>query len=148
MKYNSNPESAELSYFRLSLLSFFKESHPNKLNDSKFIATRGDMATEAYSETIKSGLDHIQASEIANQTLFEELHFSPYRTLITILWEEFSKEIDPNKAESVALILLSHLDDIVAKYTFSDDFADTPEYNLFYTELTGTIQIFLEDGLQ
>lgn len=148
MKYNSNLESAELSYFRLSLLSFLKESHPNKVTDSKFIATRGDIAAEAYSEAIKSGLDHIQASEIANQTLFEGLHFSLYRTLVTILWEVFSKEIDPDKAESVALILLSHFDDIVAKYTLSDDFSDIPEYNLLYTELTGAIQIFLEDGLQ
>lgn len=148
MKYNSNLESAELSYFRLSLLSFLKESHPNKAIDSKLIASRGDAAAEAYSDTVKSGSDHIQASEIANQTLFEGLHFSPYRTLVTILWEEFSKEINPEKAESVAMILLPHLDDIVAKYTFSDNFSDTPEYNLFYTELTGTIQILLEDGLQ
>lgn len=148
MKYNSNLESTELSYFRLSLLSFLKESHPNKAVDSKFIVTRGDAAAEAYSEAIKSGLDHIQASEITNQILFEGLHFSPYRTLVTILWEEFSKEIDSNKAENVALIILPHFDDIVARYTFPDDFADTPEYNLFYTELTGAIQIFLEDGLQ
>lgn len=148
MKYNSNLESIELSYFRLSLLSFLKESHPNKAIDYKLIATRGDIASEAYSEAVKSRLDHIQASEIANQTLFEGLHFSPYRTLVTILWEEFSKEIDPDKVETVALILLPHFEDIVAKYTFSDDFADTPEYNLFYTELTGAIQIFFEDGLQ
>lgn len=31
---------------------------------------------------MKSGLDHIQAAEIANQTLFQGLHFSPYNLLV------------------------------------------------------------------
>ena len=50
MKYNSNLEPAEMSYFRLNLLSFLRDSHPDKANDLSFIAGRGDMAAEAYSE--------------------------------------------------------------------------------------------------
>lgn len=140
--------AVELSYFRLSLLSYLRESHPDKASDQKFIATRGDLAAESYSEAIKSGSNHIQASEIANQTLFEGLHFSLYRNIVTILWNEFSEEIDSAKAEAVALELLPRLHPVVGKYSLSDDFADSPEYDLLYTELTGTIQILLEDGLQ
>ena len=57
-----------MSYFRLNLLSFLRDAHPDKANDLSFIAGRGDMAAEAYSEAIKSGSDHIQAAEIANET--------------------------------------------------------------------------------
>ena len=89
MKYNSNLEPAEMSYFRLNLLSFLRDSHPDKANDLSFIAGRGDMAAEAYSQAIKNDLDHIQAAEIANETLFKGLHFSPYwssqKTLVKLV---------------------------------------------------------------
>lgn len=140
--------AVEMSYFRLSLLSFLRDTHPTKSTDLNFIATRGDAAALSYSEAIKSGHTHDQAEEFSSQILYEGLHFSPYRTIVRILWEEFSEEIDPDKAEALALVLLPRLNTVIAKYNLSDDFADTPHYDLLYTELTGTIQILLEDGLQ
>lgn len=138
----------EMSYFRLSLLSFLKDSHPDKATDHPFIAQRGDAAALAYSDAIKSGADHMTATEVSSQILFEGLHFSPYRTLVTVLWNEFSEEINPDNAETLALELLPRLHAVIGKYKLSDDFGDTSGYELFYTELTGFIQILLEDGLQ
>jgi len=43
--------SQKLSYFRLSLLSYLRDSHPHLANDAAFIATRGDAAAEAYYDT-------------------------------------------------------------------------------------------------
>lgn len=140
--------AVEMSYFRLSLLSFLKDTHPTKATDLNFIAARGDAAALGYSEAIQSEHTHNEAEEFSSQILYEGLHFSPYRTIVTILWEEFSKEIDPNKAEALALVLLPRLNAVITKYNLSDDFADTPQYEQFYTELTGSIQILLEDGLQ
>lgn len=137
----------ELSYFRLSLLSYLRDTHPDKATDHDFIAVRGDTAAETYSQAIKVGHTHDQAEEFSSQVLYEGLHFSTYRTLVTILWEEFSEEIDPAQAEGVAMELLPRLVDTVQKYTLSDDFADTAQYNQFYTELIGEIQILLENGL-
>lgn len=137
----------ELSYFRLSLLSYLKDSHPNLSNDTAFVATRGDAAAEAYSTAIKNGQTHDQAGEIANETLYAGLLFSPYRTLVRILWDEFEKEVTPALAEGVAMELLPKLNEIFGKYELSDDFDTTPEYNQLYTELTGSIQILLEDGI-
>ena len=137
----------ELSYFRLSLLSYLRDTHPNKATDDDFIAARGDAAAEAYSQAIKTGHTHDEAEVISSQVLYEGLHFSTYRILVTILWEEFSKEINPTQAEGVAMELLPRLTGTIQKYTLSDNFADTPEYNQFYTELTGEIQILLENGL-
>lgn len=139
--------AVEFSYFRLSLLSYLRDMHPDKADDMDFIATRGDAAASAYSETIKSGHSHHEAEEISSQILYEGLHFSVYRTIINILWEEFSEEIDLSESEDLAIILLPRLSDTISKYTLSDDFVNTPEYSQLYTELTGEIQIRFEDGI-
>jgi hypothetical protein len=147
MKANKST-AVELSYFRLSLLSYLRESHPDKAADKQFIVSRGDAAALSYSNIIKLGGSHDEADEIASQTLYAGLHFSPYRTIVNILWDEFTDEIDPEQAEELAMELLPRLSGITGKYTLSDDFADSAEYRLLYTELTGAIQTFLEDGIQ
>lgn len=45
-KKNQSPKNQpqELSYYRLSLLAFLKESHSELANDTGFIAARGDSA--------------------------------------------------------------------------------------------------------
>jgi hypothetical protein len=50
-------------------------------------------------------------------------------------------------AEGVAIGLLPKLNVVFDKYDLTDDFDTTPEYDQFYTELTGAIQILLEDGI-
>ena len=145
MKSISKP--TELSYFRLSLLSYLRDSHPDKAADQSFIASRGDAAAEAYSAAIHAGHTHDGADEIAAQTLYAGLHFSPYRTLVSILRDEFEGDTDPAQAEGLAMELLPRFAAILEKYTLSDDFAGSREYDLLYTELVGAIQILLEDGL-
>ena len=137
----------KFSYFRLSLLSYLRDSHPHLANDTAFIAARGDAAAQAYSTAVKNGQSHDQASEIANEILYAGLMFSPYRTIVRILWNEFEKEVTPALAESVAMELLPKLNGVFNKYKLTDDFDTTPEYDLLYTELTGIIQILLEDGI-
>lgn len=147
MKYNSNLEPAEMSYFRLNLLSYLREAHPDKANDLSFIAGRGDTAAEAYSEAVKSGLDHIQAAEIADEALFRGLHFSPYNVIVEILWNEFFDEVHPSEARIKAEELMPECRAVFARYNLSDDYAQTTEYRSLYTELVGTILILLENEL-
>ncbi|MGV8137386.1 MAG: DUF1896 family protein [Mangrovibacterium sp.] len=148
MKATNKSTAVELSWFRLSLLSYLRESHPDKAADRQFIASRGDAAAQVYSDIIKLGGSHDEAEEVASQTLYAGLHFSPYRTIVNILWDEFADEIDTALAEGVAMELQLRLTGVFEKYTLSDDFADSQEYRLLYTELTGAIQTFLEDGIQ
>jgi hypothetical protein len=147
MKATNKSTALEMSYFRLSLLSYLRDSHPDKANDKEFIASRGDAVAEAYSAAIKSGHTHDEADEIASQTLYAGLHFSPYRTIVNILWDEFTGDIDSALAEGLAIELLPHLSSVIEKYTLPDDFTDSQEYWLLYTELTGAIQTLLEDGI-
>ena len=148
MKATNKSTAVELYWFRLSLLSYLRESHPDKAADRQFIASRGDAAAQVYSDIIKLGGSHDEAEEVASQTLYAGLHFSPYRTIVNILWDEFADEIDTALAEGVAMELQLRLTGVFEKYTLSDDFADSQEYRLLYTELTGAIQTFLEDGIQ
>jgi hypothetical protein len=138
----------ELSYFRLSLLSYLRDSHPHLANDNAFINARGDAAAEVFSVAVKNGQTHDQAVEIANEVQYAGLLFSSYRTIVRILWNEFEKDVTPVLAESVAMEMLPKLNEVFDKYGLTDDFDTTPEYDLLYTELTGTIQILLEDGIQ
>ena len=146
MTKKKHTPQGDLSYYGLSLLSYLTNNHPDLAADNTFIAGRADLAAEVYSDTVKSGLTHIEAGERASAELYRGLHFSPYNTLRNILWDEFSTEIPENDAPAVALRLLPLCTEILAKYDLSDDFAATAEYGLLYTELTGIVQILLEDG--
>jgi hypothetical protein len=138
--------SSELSYYGLSLLSYLQDSHPHLASDRAFVRNRADRAATAYSEAVKAGISHTGAEEAANGVLYRDLHFSPYNTLVNILWDEFSAEIPEDDARAVALLMLPLCHDVLAKYPLSDDFATTPQYEALYIELTGTVQILLEDG--
>ena len=64
--------TGELSYYGLSLLSYLKDSHPELIAESEFIAERADSAAQAYSEAIRSGCNHIEAEEIAREYVRRE----------------------------------------------------------------------------
>lgn len=76
---------SELSYYRLTLLSYLRESHPERAADDAFVRARADLAAEAFSEAVKSGADYDEAVRQADEVLFHDLHFSRLDTLITVL---------------------------------------------------------------
>ena len=139
-------EPDELSYYRLTLLSFLRESHPDLADDESFVTTRSDQAAEAFSAAIRSGLTYDDAAQQANDLLFQGLHFSPLDTLITVLWNEFAAEIPEGNARNVALQLLPECRKVFSGYTLSDDFMFNPEFDRLYDELTDTVTIWLEEN--
>jgi hypothetical protein len=144
---NSKNYPADLSYFRFSLLAFLKESHPQLLHDEKFIAARADAALTVYEQAVRNGDNPLEAGEQANKILFVGLHFSKHDTLKNILWNEFSEEVPEAAAPLLAIRLLPECESVFARYPLSDDFAYSPEYEMLYTELIGTILICLENGI-
>jgi hypothetical protein len=140
----SKNQAPDISYFRLSLMDFLKESHPERLKDNRFIVTCTDAATAAYEQAIRSGAAPREAAEQANAVLFSGLHFSKHDTLVDILWNEFPDEIPEEEVKSFAIELLPRCEQVFAQYPLSDGFAFEPEYDLLYTELTGTIALYIE----
>jgi hypothetical protein len=146
---NSRNSIPDISYFRLSLVDFLRESHPERLDDDRFIAARADTTAEIYAQAILNGSNDIEADEQAHRILFHDLHFSKHDTLKNILWNEFSKEIPEEEAKALAIKFLPECKSVFAKYSLSDDFICEPEYDLLYTELTGAIALYLENhGIQ
>lgn len=148
MRNTKSKTEKELSYYGFSLLSYLQENHPDRAGDTAFIEERADTAAETYSNAVKDGQTHIEAEELASNVLFHGLYFSPYNTLVHVLWNEFSDEIPEERAKEIALQILPLCSEKLDKYTLSDDFEGTPQYDELYTELTGTVEILLEDGLQ
>lgn len=115
-------------------------------SDTELITTRAGIAAGTYSTAIKEGHSHPEAEELASQALFEGLHFSKHDTLVNILWNEFEYEVPQGRAKEVAIKLLPICEAIFANYSLHDDFAYTGEFELLYTELTGTVVIYLEEN--
>ena len=141
---NNKKHAPDISYFRLSLMNFLHESHPERLNDNRFILSCTDAATETYEQAILNGDTPEEAIEQANAVLFDGLHFSKHDTLVNILWNEFADEVPEEEAKEMAIKLLPECESVFAGYPLSDGFAYEPEYELLYTELTGTIALYLE----
>ena len=135
-------EPDELSYYRLTLLAFLRESHPDLADDESFVTARSERAAEAFSAAVRSGLTYDDAAQQANALLFQGLHFSPLDTLVAVLWNEFAE----GSARSVALQLLPECRKVFSGYTLSDDFMFSPEFGQLYDELAGTVVIWLEEN--
>jgi hypothetical protein len=58
--------------------------------------------------------------------------------------ERVPDEVPEDEAKDLALKLLPECEAVFAQYPLSDGFADESEYELLYTELTGTIALYLE----
>jgi hypothetical protein len=140
-----NNSYQELSWFKLSLLHFLYESHPELTGDTDLLNTRSDLASKTYSEAIKNGHNQQEAEELAIKDLYRGLHFSKHDTLVTILWNEFYREVPMGLAKDFAIKLLPKVDHVFSKYKLNDEFAFSPDFRGLYTELTGTISTWLED---
>ncbi len=144
MKQNNNP--LEISYYRLTLLSFLKECHPHLSSDNDFIKTRADEASEAYSNAIKEGLSQTEAEELANLALFKGLLFSRHDTIVNVLWNEFSGIVPQSEAKDYAIKILTQCEFLFLQYPISNEFMYSPEYEKLYNELTGFIDLWLEEN--
>ena len=145
MKKNNKQE---LSYFRLKLRSYMSEHHPERLKDKEFITARADMALTAYCDAVAQGFNHLAAESIASEVLFSGLHFSKYDTLVSVLENEFERELPAPLPKRLALILIRNkaMQAIFDGYELTDDFSATEQYDKLYTELTGTIVLLIESN--
>ena len=142
---NKNNQATELSYYGLYLLNHLKEKHPDRATDTDFINQRADHAADVYEQSRLEGYTPDGAQELAMAALVEGLHFSLYNTIIEVLWNEFEDEVEPGYAPTLALQLLPIFQQAFARYPLSDDFAQSPAYDLLYTELTGAISLIIEE---
>ncbi|RTZ46134.1 DUF1896 domain-containing protein [Chryseobacterium arthrosphaerae] len=137
-----------MSYYRLRLQEHLNSGFPEKASDHKFIDQRSSWAANAYEGAFSSGNAIEQCNEIANYILFEGLHFSRFDTIFR--WSAMSSI--PNGRRGTSTIcpeMFRVCEPVFAKYKLTDDFAYGYEFDVLYTEITGTIAIWItENGLQ
>ena len=144
-----NTEQRDLSYFALRLQELLNTSFPERAWDTKFINQRSSRAANAYEGAFRAGNSVSQCDHIADYVLFEGLHFSKFDTLFQVICNEFDTRMADEELRPFALKMLPVCEPVFTNYRLMDDFAYTIEFNLLYTELTGTIAIWIEEnGLQ
>ena len=136
----------ELSYFRLKLEAYLGEHFPERVNENTFVTARADEALAAYCDAIAQGFSYPEAEVMASEVLYQGLHFSKYDTLVSILENEFEKELPSPLPERLAPMILKNkaVQSVFNKYELTDDFGASPDYEKLYTELTGTIVLLIE----
>jgi hypothetical protein len=80
--------------------------------------------------------------------LYQGLHFSKYDTLVSVLENEFDKELPAPLPQRLAPILLSNkaVQATFAKFGLTDEFSASEQYDRLYTELTGTVVLLIESN--
>lgn len=141
---NVKDKPTELSYYGLYLLNYLKESHPDKAEDAGFVAGRAEDAAGVYEQARREGYPPEGAHELAMAALLKDLHFSKHDTLRDVLEREFEGEISEADIPTTVNKLLPLLDNVFSIYALTDEFAQSPDYDLLYTELTGAVALYLE----
>ena len=136
----------DLSYFALTLQSYLNESFPESAVDTTFIQERSDLAAQTYADALLAGHTHPEASELSNAVLYEGLHFSQFDMLFKVVCNEFDSLMSDDELRPFALKVYPLCKAVFENYPADEpDFADTPAYQLLYTELTGTVAIYIEE---
>ncbi|ANF49039.1 hypothetical protein A0O34_00025 [Chryseobacterium glaciei] len=139
----------DLSYFTLRLQGHINSSFPELSGDRTFISRRSSLAASAYEGAFLSGNSIEQCNEIADFILFENLHFSKFDMVLRVVCNEFDTIMADEALRPFALQMFPVCESVFKGYELTDDFAYSIAYDVLYTELTGTIQLWIEEnGLQ
>ncbi|RLJ75091.1 DUF1896 family protein [Pedobacter alluvionis] len=139
----------DLSYFALRLKELLHISFPELANDLKFIDQRLKLAENTYEQAFLNGNRIDICTEIAEKVLFEDLHFSKFDLVFKVVCNEFHQLMADEELRPFSIKMLTVCETVFAQYTLTEEFADSPEFDILYTELTGIIQIWIEEnGLQ
>jgi hypothetical protein len=142
-------QQKDLSYFRLRLQELLNTSFPEKANDEKFINQRSSWAANAYEGAFRTGNSVNQSNEISDCILFEGLYFSKFDTVFQVVCYEFDTRMADEELRPFALKMYPVCEPVFVNYILTDDFLYSTQFDLLYTELTGTIAIWIEEnGLQ
>lgn len=136
----------ELSYFSIRLQELLNTSFPQLARDSDFIQQRSQYAAETYESAFKMGNNIEQCQAIADSVLFDGLYFSKFDTVLEVVNNEFDTIMMDEELRPFALKMMGVCEPVFEQYASTNDFADGTEYNLLYTELTGTIAIWIEEN--
>ena len=143
-----DPTTKDFSYFRSRLQEHLDSSFPESKYDEHFINQRAKWAANAYSGASQVGNPAEECEHYADSILFEELHFSKFDTVISVIKDNFESLMMEEEIRPFALKMLKICDSIFDNYELSDDFIYTYDYDKLQMELFGSITMYInEKGL-
>ena len=141
-----NEGQTDFSYYGLYLLDYLRTNRFEQASDDAFIRERADRAAETYERVRLEGYPPEGAQELAMDTLLRGLRYPKYAILREVVENEFDGEVPEKKREAFIRKLLPPVGNVFSVYDLSDDnFALSPEYDLLYTELTGAVDLYIDD---
>ena len=141
-----NEWQTDFSYYGLYLLDYLRTNRFEQATDKAFIRERADRAAETYERARLEGYPADGAQELAMKTLTEGLRYSKYAILREVVENEFAGEVPESERKSFLQRLLPLVGNVFSVYDLSDDdFALSPDYDLLYTELTGTVVLYIDE---
>ena len=141
-----NEGQTDFSYYGLYLLDYLRTNRFEQATDKAFIRERADRAAEMYERARLEGYPAAGAQELAMRTLTEGLRYSKYAILREVVENEFAGEVPESDRESFLQRLLPLVGNVFSVYDLSDDdFALSSDYDLLYTELTGTVVLYIDE---
>ena len=141
-----NIQETELSYYGLYLLNYLKEHRFAEAKDLSFVQSRADHASKVFEQARREGYSADGAQELAMADLMRGLHYPKYTLLMEVLEREFDREVPEAKRSAFAGKLLPLINNVFSIYDLTDDFfAQSPEYDLLYSELTGAVILYIEE---
>jgi hypothetical protein len=141
-----NPQQKDLSYFSLRLQELLSTSFPEQAGDITFIEQRSGLAAQTYEDLFGAGYSTAQCDKISYYVLFQGLQFSKFDTIFQVVCNEFDTIMADEEFRPFAFKMLPICEPVFKKYPLTESFSDSPEYELLYTELTGTIAIWIEEN--
>lgn len=141
---NTDNTLGSLSYYELRLKELLQTSFPNLLANTAFIKDRSEYAAQAYQEAFEAGISIPECDKIASGVLFDGLFFSPFDMVFEVVSQEFDTQLADEDLRPFALKIFPEL----KKYEneIDEDFQHSAAYQSLYTELTGAIELWLEDN--
>lgn len=149
MKQNKKTVPVELSYYRLYLLDYLK------------IPSRQSIGYRFHCRTRRSRHRHFREGKAGGRhgggrprgshaRAARRAALLSYALLTEVVEREFADEVAEQEREPFCRRLYPHLNNLFAGYDTSDDtFALSPAHDLLYTELVGTVMLYLESyGVQ
>lgn len=103
MKATNIPVYPSLDKYVATVLNYMEAHKFIAVPDYQEIELQADRAYDAWSEAIRSGHTVIQAAEVSNQVLFENIGESEYEVVEGILKTYFSDTVDLSEEEAVKI---------------------------------------------
>ena len=145
---NTDNTLGSLSYYELRLKELLQTSFPNLLADAVFIKDRSEYAAQAYQEAFEAGISIPECDKIASGVLFDGLFFSPFDMVFEVISQEFDTQLADEDLRPFALKIFPELVPYFKKYEneIDEDFQHSAAYQSLYTELTGAIELWIEEN--